>query len=171
MAAARIILAMRALALDYQGLRTTVGRLEISPNTINVIAGCVRVATDFRSRSTDLIDTASRRLAEVCATVARDDGLRVTASEFWRSPPTSFHKTVINAVAAAAAEHEYSTHRLWSGAGHDAKYVAEWYPAGMIFVPCKGGLSHNEAEWASKEDCARGAAVLLDAAQRLAKLV
>src|SRR5262249_24752076 len=54
-AAARIILAMRALALDSQGLRTTVGRLEISPNTINVIAGSVRVATDFRSRSTDLI--------------------------------------------------------------------------------------------------------------------
>ena len=101
----------------------------------------------------------------------RDDGLRVTASEFWRSPPTSFHKTVINAVAAAAAEHEYSTHRLWSGAGHDAKYVAERYPAGMIFVPCKGGLSHNEAEWASKEDCARGAAVLLNATQRLANLV
>jgi len=167
-AAARIILAMRTLALEHEGLRATVGRLEIAPNTINVIAGSVRLTTDFRAQRTEVLETALRKLAEVCASVARDDAVEVSASEFWRSPPTPFDPAVIDAVAAAAASHGYTTHRLWAGAGHDAKYIADLYPAGMIFVPCRGGLSHNEAEWASKEDCARGAAVLLEAVERLA---
>ena len=60
---------------------------------------------------------------------------------------------------------------MWAGAGHDAKYVADRYPAGMIFVPSRDGLSHNEAEWTSREDCARGAAVLLAAMRRLDRML
>ena len=50
-----------------------------------------------------------------------------------------------------------------SGAGHDAAYVSRVAPAAMIFVPCRGGISHNEAEFSSKEQCAKGAQVLLQA--------
>jgi N-carbamoyl-L-amino-acid hydrolase len=71
-------------------------------------------------------------------------------------------------VADTARGLGYTTLRLWAGAGHDAKYVADRYPAGMIFVPSSGGLSHNEAEWTSKDDCVRGAAVLLGTVLRLA---
>jgi hypothetical protein len=87
-----------------------------------------------------------------------------------QSPDAAARKDFL-ALAAAAAEHEHSTHRLWSGSEHDAKYVADRYPADMIFVPCKGELSHNEAEWTSKEECARGAAVLLGPTLRVARLV
>ncbi|HLW60254.1 MAG TPA: Zn-dependent hydrolase [bacterium] len=167
-AASRIVLGLRALAAELPGVRTTAGRIEVSPNTINVVPGVVRVTTDLRSRSPEVLDTAARRLEALCAAVAVGDGVEVRASEFWRSPPTAFHPTVTGAVAASAQELGYSTRRLWAGAGHDAKYVADRYPAGMIFVPSAGGLSHNEAEWTSKDDCARGAAVLLGAVRRLA---
>jgi len=71
-------------------------------------------------------------------------------------------------VAGAAKGRGLSAKRLWAGAGHDAKYMADRYPAGMIFVPSKDGLSHNEAEWTPPEDCVRGTAVLLDAVLALA---
>ena len=167
-AASRIVLGLRQMAAELPGLRATAGRCDVNPNTINVVPGAVRLSTDLRARSSDLLDAASRRLQDLCALIAREDRVEVHASEFWRSPPTPFHPRVIETVARAAGELEYSTHRLWAGAGHDAKYVADRYPAGMIFVPSAGGLSHNEAEWTSAEDCARGAAVLLGTVLRLA---
>jgi beta-ureidopropionase / N-carbamoyl-L-amino-acid hydrolase len=167
-AASRIVLGVRQMTEDFSGLRTTVGRCEVSPNTINVVAGAVRMSTDLRARNAEVLEAAWRRLQQLCAEVAKGDGVEVLASEFWRSPPTPFHPLVVETVAEAAADLGYSAHRVWAGAGHDAKYVADRYPAGMIFVPSAGGLSHNEAEWTSQEDCTRGGAVLLGAAIRLA---
>jgi len=166
-AASRIVLGLRRMTGDLSGVRATVGRCEVSPNTINVVPGTVRLSTDLRARNAEGLDAASRRLQHLCAEVAREDGVEVRASEFWRSPPTPFHPMVIEAVAEAARGFGFSTHRMWAGAGHDAKCVADRYPAGMIFVPSAGGLSHNEAEWSSKEDCARGAGVLLGTVLRL----
>ncbi|HKV44020.1 MAG TPA: M20/M25/M40 family metallo-hydrolase, partial [bacterium] len=168
-AASRIILGLRALTAELPGVRTTAGRIEVIPNTINVVPGAVRVTTDMRARSPEVLNSAVRGLAALCDAVAGGDGVEVRASEFWRSPPTPFHRAVTGAVAASARELGYSIRRLWAGAGHDAKYVADRYPAGMIFVPSAGGLSHNEAEWTPKDDCARGAAVLLGAVRRLAE--
>jgi len=167
-AASRIVLGLRTLCAELPGVRTTVGRCEVSPNAINVIPGAVRLSTDLRARTADLLETAARRLEGLCATVGRDDRVEVRTAEFWRSPPTPFHPTVTRAVAEAARSLGYTTLPLWAGAGHDAKYVADRYPAGMIFVPSAGGLSHNEAEWTPKDDCVRGATVLLGTVLRLA---
>ena len=169
-AASRIVLAIRKMAGELPGVRTTVGRCEVTPNTINVVPGGVRLSTDLRARDPDVLETAARRLQDLCAVIAGEDGVEVRASEFWRSPPTPFHPRVIDAIAATSRELGFSTRRVWAGAGHDAKYVAERYPAGMIFVPSAGGLSHNEAEWTSQDDCARGAAVLLGTVLRLAEM-
>ncbi len=167
-AASRIVLALRALAEASPGIRTTVGRMEISPNTINVIPGTVRLTADLRARTTDMLERAVRGLAQACTDAGEAERVEVRVAEFWRSPPTPFAPTVLAAVAAAADGHGYRTLRLWAGAGHDAKYVADRFPAGMIFVPSAGGLSHNEREWTDPEACARGAEVLLDAVRRLA---
>jgi N-carbamoyl-L-amino-acid hydrolase len=167
-AASRIVLALRALCEELPGVRATVGRCEVAPNAINVIPGAVRLSSDLRARTAELLETASRRLQALCAAVGRDDRVEVLAREFWQSPPTPFHPLVLSAVADTARGLGYTTLRLWAGAGHDAKYVADRYPAGMIFVPSSGGLSHNEAEWTSRDDCVRGAAVLLGTVLRLA---
>jgi N-carbamoyl-L-amino-acid hydrolase len=167
-ASARIILALRGLTEASSGVRATVGHIEVLPNTINVVPGSVRMTADLRARSTDMLDLAFEELREACAVAARAERVEVRASEFWRSPPTPFAPGVIATVSAAARARDFSTLDLWAGAGHDAKYVADRFPAGMIFVPCAGGISHNESERTDPADCARGAAVLLDAVRQLA---
>ncbi len=166
-AAARIVLGVRALAERIPGVRATVGHLDVSPNAVNVIPGRVLLTTDLRAREAEALGRAAAGLQAVCAEAARG-GVEVRAAEFWRSPPTPFAPGVIGAIARAAEERGCATRRLWAGAGHDAKHMADRWPAGMIFVPSAGGVSHNEREWTSPEDCARGAEVLLGTVWRLA---
>ncbi|HEV2283462.1 MAG TPA: Zn-dependent hydrolase [bacterium] len=167
-AAARLVLLLRDGAGRLAGVRTTVGRLDVSPNTINVVPGRVEMTLDVRSPRDNGLDAALAAADRACARVAELDRVEVRREEFWRSPVTPFSSKVITAVAGAAKARGFSATRLWAGAGHDAKYMADRYPAGMIFVPSQDGLSHNEAEWTPPEDCARGAAVLLDAVLALA---
>jgi N-carbamoyl-L-amino-acid hydrolase len=74
-----------------------------------------------------------------------------------------FDAACVASVREAAKSAGFSTRDMVSGAGHDAAYVARVAPAAMVFVPCRGGISHNEAEFSSKEQCAAGAQVLLQA--------
>jgi N-carbamoyl-L-amino-acid hydrolase len=84
--------------------------------------------------------------------------------EIWYAPPVAFDPECIDAVRQAAAGLGLSAREIVSGAGHDAVYMARVVPTAMIFVPCKDGISHNEAEYASPEACTDGANVLLHAA-------
>ncbi len=170
-AAARLVLLLRDAAQALERVRLTVGRLQVSPNTINVVPGAVEMSLDVRSPRGDGLDAALRAADQACRQVADLDGVTVRRAEFWRSPATPFAERVVEAVASAASRRGYTTKRLWAGAGHDAKYVADRFPAGMIFVPSAGGLSHNEQEWTAPEDCVRGATVLLDTALALAGIV
>jgi N-carbamoyl-L-amino-acid hydrolase len=83
--------------------------------------------------------------------------------EIWYAPPVAFDPDCIEAVRQAAVQLGLSAREIVSGAGHDAVYMARVVPTAMIFVPCKDGLSHAEAEYASPEACADGANVLLHA--------
>ena len=74
-----------------------------------------------------------------------------------------FDADCVEAVRRAASDAGYSVRDIVSGAGHDSAYVARVAPTAMIFVPCRGGISHNEAEFTSQEQCAMGAQVLLQA--------
>jgi N-carbamoyl-L-amino-acid hydrolase len=95
-------------------------------------------------------------------------GLGLELDPIWYSEPTDFNPRVVGAVAQAAAGLGYSARRIVSGAGHDAKYLAEICPTGMIFIPCEKGISHNEAENITPEDAAAGANVLLNSVLALA---
>jgi N-carbamoyl-L-amino-acid hydrolase len=170
-AASRLVLLLRDAAERLRGVRATVGRLDVSPNTINVVPGRVEMTLDVRSPRDEGLETALAAADRACGRVAELDRVEVRRTEFWRSPATPFSESVVAAVAGAAEGRGFSAKRLWAGAGHDAKYMADRFPAGMIFVPSKDGLSHNEAEWTPPEDCARGAAVLLDAVLALAGTV
>jgi N-carbamoyl-L-amino-acid hydrolase len=89
-------------------------------------------------------------------------------SRFWTSEPTRFASDVVEAAEAAASELGIVTRRVWSGAGHDAKYMQDVAPSAMIFVRSINGLSHCEEEYSTPEDLEAGANVLLYAALRLA---
>ena len=87
----------------------------------------------------------------------------VASTRIWDQPPVRFDANCVDAVRHAAETSGFSAREIVSGAGHDAAYVSRVAPTAMIFVPCRGGVSHNEAEFTSKEQCAAGAQVLLQA--------
>jgi N-carbamoyl-L-amino-acid hydrolase len=90
-------------------------------------------------------------------------GLMFSEQRIWDQPTVRFDAGCVSAVRRAAELSGYSACDIVSGAGHDAAYISRVAPAAMIFVPCRGGISHNEAEYSSKEQCAKGAQVLLQA--------
>jgi beta-ureidopropionase / N-carbamoyl-L-amino-acid hydrolase len=90
-------------------------------------------------------------------------GLAVACKRIWDSPPVAFDPACIACVREGAEKAGYPARDIISGPGHDAAYVARVAPTTMIFVPCKDGISHNEAESTTLEECAAGAQVLLNA--------
>jgi N-carbamoyl-L-amino-acid hydrolase len=98
-------------------------------------------------------------LREICDPL----GLSVSSTRIWDQPPVRFDSACVASVRRAAAQSGFSAQEIISGAGHDAAYVSRVAPTAMIFVPCRDGVSHNEAEFTSREQCAAGAQVLLQA--------
>jgi len=141
----------------------TVGLIENRPNSRNVIAGETFFCVDLRhpeEARIDAIEAAFRAaLAEECSRL----GLTFEEKMIWRSPAVKFDPHLIDCVREGAAKSGFSTRDLSSGAGHDAAYLARVMSTTMIFVPCAGGVSHNEAESSTREECAAGAQVLLNA--------
>src|SRR5215217_6766210 len=152
-AAAQIVSGVERLALDLDEVAVaTVGRLSVEPNVINTIPGRVTFSVDFRHPDRDVLEAQVVRLESLVADVATARGVRATVERFWTSEPTPFDRNVIGAVEHAVAELGLPSYTLWSGAGHDAKYLADVCPSGMIFVRSQGGLSHCEAEHSTPED-------------------
>ena len=92
----------------------------------------------------------------------------MTIRETVRNAPTWFDRAVVDRVAKAASELGLPAMEIFSGAGHDARYMAPICPSAMVFVPCEKGISHNEAENATPQDLAAGARVLAKVLTELA---
>jgi N-carbamoyl-L-amino-acid hydrolase len=138
-----------------------VGLMEVRPNSRNVVPGEVFFCVDFRHPRAAMLDELeaefTRSLHEICDPL----GLSVSSTRIWDQPPVHFDAACVASVRRAAELSGFSTRDIISGAGHDAAYVSRVAPTSMIFVPCRGGISHNEAEFTAKEQCAAGAQVLL----------
>jgi len=143
--------------------RATVGVIEAVPGSRNTLPGEVRFTADLRHPDADTLAAIDATFRETLAEIAAGRGLGVTIEEIWYSPPTPFDPDCVSAVRRAAQALGISHMDMVSGAGHDAVYIARVSPTGMIFVPCEGGLSHNEAENADPVHLAEGASVLLHA--------
>jgi len=159
--AARLVLAVKDLAMRFVPGLATVGILEAHPGSANVVPGAVRLTIDIRHPDDDELDRMEMVLRQLVPELASVG--QVELAETWRSPAVSFDPDCIAAVERAAGRAGLASHRMISGPGHDAAYVARIAPTAMIFVPCQGGVSHNEAEFATQRDCAQGAQVLLEA--------
>jgi N-carbamoyl-L-amino-acid hydrolase len=141
----------------------TVGMLQVSPNSRNVIPGKVFFTVDFRHPDAELLARMGRELEAECGKIAGEIGLGLDFKEIWYSPPVKFAGECVAAVQKASDELGFSNRAIISGAGHDAVYLSRVAPTGMIFVPCKDGISHNEIEDAKQDDLAAGCDVLLRA--------
>jgi N-carbamoyl-L-amino-acid hydrolase len=141
----------------------TVGMLQVSPNSRNVIPGKVFFTVDFRHPDAEVLARMGRELEAECQDIAGKSGLGLEFKEIWYSPPVKFASACVAAVQKAADELGFANRAIISGAGHDAVYLSRVAPTGMIFVPCKDGISHNEIEDAKQDDLAAGCDVLLRA--------
>jgi len=110
-----------------------------------------------------VLSLMDRDLRQACEGVASAIGLEAKVKEFWYFPPTPFHLDLVAVVRDVAAAQGYPHQDIISGAGHDAVYMARVAPTAMVFVPCVGGISHNEIEDANPEDLTAGCNVLLNA--------
>ena len=160
--AARLVERINAIAEKHAPAALgAIGLMEVRPNSRNVVPGEVFFCVDLRHPEAAVLDqleaeyTASLR--EICDPI----GLAVSSARIWDQPPVRFDPECVASVRRAASLSGSSAREIVSGAGHDAAYVSRVAPTAMIFVPCRDGVSHNEAEFTSKEQCAAGAQVLL----------
>ena len=163
-ALAEVVLTVEALALKHgPNAVGTVAEIAIARQSRNVIPGEISFAAEFRTPDADILAALDTGLTAALKDINARRGAKVELDTIWRKEPTHFDPKVIGAVAAAAAKLGLSHRPIVSGAGHDSFHLATKVPTGMIFVPCKDGVSHNELESATREDCAAGANVLLHA--------
>ncbi len=143
--------------------RGTVGMVQVFPNSRNVIPGRVKFSIDLRNSTDELVDAMAAEVKALADQVAREHGVQVQIDLVSSYPAQQFHAECVEAVGRAAASLGYSHMPAVSGAGHDAVYMAKLAPAGMIFIPCKDGISHNEIEDAQPAHIEAGCNVLLHA--------
>jgi N-carbamoyl-L-amino-acid hydrolase len=164
LAAARMVNAVnreaRAKAPNGRG---TVGQMQVVPNSRNTVPGEIKFTVDLRHPEKAELDALESAVRTAFDDIARQLRVSVSFERIWDSPPTAFAQAPIAAVREAAESLGYAHREIVSGAGHDSVYISRVAPTAMIFIPCKGGLSHNEEETAEPAHVEQGANVLLQA--------
>lgn len=167
--ASRLVLEVNRIAREFPDYaRGTVGFLQVKPNSRNVIPGEVRTTVDFRNARAATLDAMCEALQRAARAIEAECRVRIELRENVYFKPCEFDPALVAQVRAAAAALGHAHRDIVSGAGHDAVNVARVVPAAMVFVPCAGGISHNEIESATPADLAAGCNVLLHAALRTA---
>jgi N-carbamoyl-L-amino-acid hydrolase len=141
----------------------TVGSVDVSPNSINVIPERVDFTVDFRSYDDETVDRAAEKVRKEIAHAADREGVDPECEEVMRIESQSFDDDLVETVADAADDLGAAYTRLVSGAGHDASYLNRVCPSAMVFVPSVDGISHTEDEFTEWDDVVAGTNVLLNA--------
>ena len=168
-AVAEIITMVQNLALDFAPQAvSTVGEMSVMPNSRNTIPGEVFFTIDIRNPDENVLAQMAAQLESRVAAIVDKHGVECELEDIWDKAPVKFDPDCIAAVDEATTALGYSNQQMVSGAGHDACQVCLVAPTSMIFVPCAGGLSHNEQESAEPADLEAGCNVLLHAMLKLA---
>ena len=167
--AAAISTFLRQLTRDMGGAQVcTVGRIDLVPNLINVIAARATLTADLRNTDEGLLQQAEAKLDAFLAALGRDEGVVIRTKRLARFEPVTFDPIVVECIERVAARLGFKARRMTSGAGHDAQMLARICPSAMIFVPSVKGISHNAAEYTAPADLEAGANVLLHTLLELA---
>ena len=146
----------------------TVGKIDLIPNLINVIAARATMTVDLRNTDENLLKEAELAFSTYIKELEQSEGVTITTRRLARFEPVSFDAALTDRIAHHAQALGLSQRRMTSGAGHDAQMLARICPTSMIFVPSVGGISHNPAEHTEPEDLIAGANVLLATLTELA---
>lgn len=163
-AAAHMIVELEALGRTHApDARVTVGRLDVSPNSGSTIPGGTRFNIDLRHPESEMLDRLEAEIGALCKAAAIRQSASVEIRRVIEMPPVDFDEVCIADLDGAAGALDIPCRRMLSGALHDASPVSTIVPAAMIFVPCRDGISHNEAEWAEPVHLEAGCNVMLHA--------
>ena len=161
-AASEMALAIERLGAVDANTVATVGRFQVEPGAVNVIPAKVRFTLDARSPDDTVRAHMVAEIASACKAIAVKRGVTLTIDRFFESKATPMAASFVTGLSDAVSRHQITPRLLPSGAGHDAMAMAELCPAGMLFVRCKGGISHSPHEAMTAEDCDVAIGVLLD---------
>jgi beta-ureidopropionase / N-carbamoyl-L-amino-acid hydrolase len=168
--AAEIAVFVRRLVTELGGNQVgTVGRVEVHPNLVNVVAARAMLTVDLRNTDEAVLQEAERRLEEHLVALAEAEGVTITTRSLARFEPVAFDDRVVELVERTATSLGLAVKRMPSGAGHDAQMLARVCPTGMVFTPSHRGISHNPAEHTDPDDLVAGADVLLQVLLALAE--
>tara|TARA_B100000073_G_scaffold33325_1_gene25297 strand:+ start:5644 stop:6900 length:1257 start_codon:yes stop_codon:yes gene_type:complete len=160
--AARIATEAREVATRMGGRQVaTVGRMNLHPDLVNVVAREARLTVDLRNTDETLLVEAENQIKECVNSLEESEGVTIESRSLARFEPVVFDQQVIEIVSETASALGLSATHMPSGAGHDAQMLARVCPTGMIFVPSKDGISHNPNEHTDREDLVAGANLLL----------
>ncbi len=176
MAAAALVASLEAIAHDAVGAggergRATVGVLTAEPASRNITPGRVWFSLDTRHGDTAQLEAMRARILARADALAAERGVTIRVAEFWRAPPTAFDPVLVDRVQAAAEARGHAWTRMPTAIYHDAVYCARAVPAALVFCPCHGGISHNEAESITPAWAGAGLEVLADAVLATARIV
>jgi N-carbamoyl-L-amino-acid hydrolase len=162
--AARIVSAIHGIGMQHAATAVaTVGRLDVVPNSRNTIPGEVTFDVDMRSHEDETLTAMIASLEAAVEDAGNELGLGTECRFVGRKDATRFDPERVGMVQQAADGLGLSSMEIVSGAGHDAIFLSRIAPTAMIFIPCEGGLSHNEAENITPRQAADGTSVLLNA--------
>jgi N-carbamoyl-L-amino-acid hydrolase len=167
-AAHRIVGALHRLVEDAtETTRFTIGRFQAEPGSPNTVPGRVEFTIDLRHPDLATLDRLTDAIMENCRREAAPCSAEIMP--LLNSTPVAFDPAMIERVRAAARRLGHEPLDILSGATHDAKFMAGLCPTAMIFIPCRGGVSHNEAEAVEPEHLAAGTEVLAEVLRELAE--
>ncbi|MDN2663602.1 Zn-dependent hydrolase [Psychromonas sp. 14N.309.X.WAT.B.A12] len=169
-ASSQLVLKVEEIAKAHPPGCGTVGFMQVMPNSRNTIPGEISMSIDLRhpidEELTKMDAALKAAIKEIEAT-----GPTIALDPFWYYEPIHFNEDCVNAVRQATKDLGYSHMDIIAGAGHDACYVSDFAPTSMIFTPCLDGISHNEIESTTQEECEGGCSVLLNAMLTMAEVV
>lgn len=169
LAASELTVAVNQIVRGEPGRQVgTVGRIEVIPNAPNVIPGIVKMTVELRDLSVEKIERLGAEVQKRARAIAAETRTTVEIRKAAHHESALADPSLQTTIEEASARLGFKTKRLPSGAGHDAQSMARLGPMAMIFVPSVNGISHSPMELTRWEDCANGAAVLLEAVRAAA---
>ena len=170
LAAAEIALAVEQSALSSGSIDTvaTVGVCEVFPGAVNSVPSHARIEIDVRDIDQARRDQALRRIEQACKEISARRGVQAKLELVNADPPAQCAPLVVDALMQASKTHGLPCELMISRAYHDSLFISRIAPTAMLFIPCRGGVSHRPDEYASPEAIAQGTLVLAETLAQLA---
>lgn len=168
LSAAKMIQGVYKLSENDPKLLITIGKIQAFPNVTNSIADKVIFSIDIRHPEDNVRNLFTNELKERLSTMAFIENIDIYIKNIIDVKTEKFATDIVNEIQLTSDKFGYSSMRLMSGAGHDAKYMNKLAPSGMIFIPSMGGISHSEEEFSTNEDIVKGAQILFELVLRFA---